>query len=185
MKRAGIAYCAEIEVRRFDLYVQREQLTFAKAEPPKHYSLQEAYELRLFLDLVDQGGASLEVARAAVLGGTDALMVHPLNQSADSADLWVGMALVQDPEMGGGEESWHSFPIAGPLSEIAKSAEAQTKQFGDEARLARLVVGNASGAARFVRHRANELGLPEAKDFSEVVTLAALRKSYQTTDEGK
>ncbi len=185
MKRAGIAYTADVDARRFDLLLQREQLPFPAKTPPTQYSLVEAFELRLFLDLIEQGGVSIDVARDVVVGGVNAMLVHPLNQTAGEADLWAGVAMIRDPEMGEGPASWHSFAVAGTLANLSAAAEARTQEHGPQAQLVRLIAANASAAARFVRRRAHEMGLSEAQDFSRIVTQAAYRLEYTKDREGE
>lgn len=173
MKRAGIAFCAAVNARRFDLLVQREQLPFAVKNPPSHYNLAEAFELRLFLDLMEQGGVSMDLAREIIVSGLGKLerktnYLHPLDQAKAEGDLWLGFALIHNPAMGEGEAAWHSFPVYGRLAEVYTNAAGEAAQFDAGAELVRVVTVNASRAARFVRAKADELGLPEAKDFAHI-----------------
>lgn len=173
MKRAGIAFCAEVSARRFDLYVQREQLPFAVKNPPAHYTQSEAFELRLFLDLMEQGGVSMDLARDVIVSGLGKLerktgYLHPLNHPKVEGDLWLGFAMIHNPAMGEGEAAWHSFPVCGRLADIAEQAQAEAAEFDEGTELVRVVTVNASRAARFVRAKADEMGLPEAKDFALV-----------------
>lgn len=182
MKRAAIAYCADVEPRRFDLLLYRDQLPFPPQNPPARYTLSDAFELRLFMCLVENEGASLELAQQTVFS-VDKLLVHPLCQLGGEPDLWVGKALIQDPNLGEGAASYHSFGVAGTLAEIATNADSLTRDFSPDARLLRLVTVNASLAARFVRNRARELGLPEGDDFSPIETRAAIRAFWANKDQ--
>jgi hypothetical protein len=189
MKRAGIAFCADVNPRRFDLYLQRDQLPFDTKTPPAHYSLAEAYELRLFLNLLEAGSVSVEEARNLVVSGTGSLMVHPLNALYGEPDLWVAAVLIRYPMKaeGDGAETfgWHTFFVGGHLSEIAAKADEKVSTFYPEAQLVRVITANASAAAKFVRQRAGELGLPEAEDWSEIQTAAAYRAALMAEFGGK
>jgi len=178
MKRSGIAFCVNLDPRRFDHYVYRDQLPFPAKEAPAQYSLAEAFALRVFLDAIEEGGVSIELAQHIATSGPGRLLVHPLNQKPGEADLWVGAALIRDPDLGEGDAALHSFTVAGTLAELVTQAEARAAEHGPQANLIRLVTVNASRAARSVRSRANEMGLPEARDHSEIVTQAAFRKHW-------
>ncbi|MDO9639167.1 MAG: hypothetical protein Q7J44_11560 [Pseudotabrizicola sp.] len=177
MKRAAIAFCVDVDPRRFDHYVFRDKLPFPAPVPPANYTLENAYDLRLFLDLMTQGGVSMDQASEIVASGTDKLMVHPLNQNPGAADLWVGAALIHDPDLGEGNDAFHTFFVAGTMIELAVDAEATAKEYGDKSRLMRVIAANASAAARLVAARAHEMGLPEAADIPQIETRAAYNVS--------
>lgn len=171
MKRAGIAFCAGIEARRFDVLAQRDQTPFAVAVPPKQYTLENAYQLRVMIDLIRDGGIDLETAALIVNGATEKLAIHPLNQPESGGDLWIGRALVTMAK-GDSTDIFYDY-VGGFLPELFEQAQALVAEKYDPAEkpeLVRIDMVNASQAARQVRERAKDLGLPEGEDFSLIFT---------------
>lgn len=90
MKRAALLYCADIDLARYKVLNQRDQLPFYGGDERggSNYTLDQAFRLRLLLDLL--GGEGDEASTMAGLGPSYAVSVvfnamtqfpwHPLNQ---------------------------------------------------------------------------------------------------------
>lgn len=70
MRRKAFCAVADIEPRRFDTLMTRGQVPFTKAEDGwGEYSLDDAFRLRLMLDLIDNGGCEIATAIIAMKRG--------------------------------------------------------------------------------------------------------------------
>ena len=178
MKRAGLLFCADVDAPRFKLLKQRDQLPFHVpahdgAEKWTDYTLDQAFRLRLMLDLIGGEGEG----QLAGIGPNDAVKLvsnalgyfprHPLDVVSEQ-DLWVGVAVFEEAT----SEGSHRFTrwFAGDLAELPSwLAKAGTETDGKtKLPVVRIFMANASRAAKFVRDRAQGRGLPEASEFSEV-----------------
>lgn len=177
MKLTAMLHCTNLDRHRFNTLRRREQLPFLSAgvdetvSKTARYTLDDAFRLALFLDLVAQfdeyasiapGDAANIVDNALTTLGTNGYR-HPLNVLG--TDLWVGVAVCED---GPKDDRYFFTPrFAGPLSDLDSFIANQRKDYPDTDSV-RIILANASRAARLVRERAHDLGLPEAEDFSEI-----------------
>lgn len=185
MRRRGISFCADIDPKRFDLFQQRNQLPFP-SRGGDSYTLEDAFNLRLFLDALDDHGVSLDLARYAVQNGVRELSMHPLRYPRSHGDMWVAAGMKAEPVKPGYEHALEDLPrsgdfvltrfrVAGRLEDIHRLAAEEcghhegykVEGTGRQIELVRLVALNASRAADFVRDRARELGLPEGDDYTQ------------------
>lgn len=176
MKRAAIAYCADVPPKRFDVLETREQLPFATDKGRKSYSLEDAWLLRLTLDLIggeDEGNGPegglppsyvAGVVVNAIANGRGQGFHHPLSYTGP--DFWFGVAIF---EAGQGDNLYRfSQPFFGEISGLSHWIhKIATPESGETP--VRVFVANASRAARFVRQRAHEMGLPEADTYREAM----------------
>lgn len=173
MKRAAIAYCADVPPRRFDLLEQREQLPFVTGKGRKTYSLDEAFRLRLMLDLIggegegqDQhGGLATSYACKVIDNLIGRFPRHPLKQ-IEPFEWWVGVVIFETeyPDQTDRRSAW----FVGEIEKLSDWMQEEGSKMRTEGldRPVRIFLANASRAAEFVRNRAAEMGLPEA-DFSQ------------------
>jgi len=139
--------------------------------------LDQAFRLRLMLDLI--GGESSDATQLAGLGPTYAggvivntmghFPLHPLNHFGPR-DWWAGVVVFQDEPKEGKQFRWSAW-YAGEIEMLgAWIEEKRRREVPAEGRceVARVFLANATRAARFVRDRAEEMGLPEAADFKLV-----------------
>lgn len=192
MKRAAMLYCANTDAPRYKVLKQRGQLPFVATDDSEaeggdgkwaNFTLDDAFRLRLMLDLV--GGESTDETQLNGLGPSYAQSIvynamsrfprHPLNQ-IEPRDWWAGLIVLEDNNAGEGDfrfSEWYvgelenldawvkekaTRPCAGPNGAII------TRNLP----VVRIFIVNVSRVATIVRRRAEELGLPEADDFSEV-----------------
>ncbi|NYS24598.1 hypothetical protein HUK65_06300 [Rhodobacteraceae bacterium 2376] len=179
MKRAEIAYIADIRPKRMDLLRERGQIPF---EPPERdaFTLDHAFRLRLMLDLIggeDDGLGGLAPSDAAplVVEVMGRFPRHPLHQ-IEPFDWWAGVAILE--AMQGDETRRWAVTYAGELAQFpAWLDEARTFEAGgpDRAvamrgqhRVVRVFLVNATRAANVVRDRAEEIGIdPFAAEASQ------------------
>lgn len=179
MKRAAIAYCADVPPRRFDLLEQRQQLPFATDKGRKTYSLHEAFLLRLMLDLMggegdgeDQlGGLSPSYAGKMIANLIDRFPRSPLQQ-IEPLDWWVAVVIFEAEYEDHSER--RSAWFAGEIQNLSSWMDRESATFRNEGldRPVRVFLANATRAAEFVRNRAEAMGLPEA-DFGHDVEKSA------------
>ena len=186
MKRAGLLYCADVDAPRFKLLKQRDQLPFHVpahdgAEKWTDYTLDQAFRLRLMLDLLGGEGEG----QLAGIGPNDAVKLvsnalgyfprHPLNQ-IEPRDWWAGLVVLEDKAQ---DDTTYRFSewYVGELEQLGAWVDEKRKvpcagpDGGTVYRrlsVIRVFLANATRAANFVRDRACELGLPEGEDFAEV-----------------
>ena len=178
MKRAAFLYCADIDLTRFKVLNQRDQLPFVVGRDwgGSNYTLDQAFRLRVLLDLL--GGEGGDASMLAGLGPTFAVSVvsnaltnflwHPLNQ-VEPCDWYLGVVVYEEHGRDG-EVFRHSEWIACELERIPAwldkhRTDSVTRQRKE---IIRVFLVNVSRAAKFVRARAEALGLPEGSDFSEI-----------------
>lgn len=175
MKRAALLYCAEIELHRFKTLRQRGQLphltdTVQEIEAPiARYTLEDAMILRLFLDLIGQEDDKPSIGPSVAanlignaMGHLHTNHRHPLN--ADGKDLWIGVVVHHSEHTE--ELKRYTSWFGGTLDEVSAAVEKQENNSKDNS--VRIVLVNASRAARVVRQRASDLRIPESHDFSEI-----------------
>ena len=175
MKRAEIAYIANIRPKRLDLLKERGQTPFDLPEGGE-FTLDHAFRLRLMLDLVggeEDGFGGLAPSDAAPL--VRALMpqfpVHPLTQTSPR-DWWAGVAVLEKIQHD--QRIRWVEPFAG---EIEAFADWQAEKARFEARgpnpnipligrhrVVRVHLVGVTWIARDVRERAAELGLDLEKE---------------------
>lgn len=97
MRRKAFCVVADIEPRRFDTMLTRGQVPFSKKEEGwGQYSLDDAFLMRLMLDLIDNGGCEIE---PAAIGLHIALRTHwldtyPLTREQPKDDIWVAIGSI-------------------------------------------------------------------------------------------
>jgi hypothetical protein len=186
MKRADLLYVANVPVGRFKVLNQRGQIPF-QPRPSEddriggEYSLDDAFRLRLMLDLI--GGEESDAEHLNGLGPSYALIVmseamrafprHPLNQF-EPLDWWAGVVVFEEGATDDNPRRW-SKAYAGELGQFPAWIEQERERprgedggYQGQFQVVRVFAANATRAADFVRRRANERGLSEAQDFSEV-----------------
>lgn len=192
MRRKAFCVVADIEPRRFDTLLTRGQVPFAKSEDGwGEYSLDDAFRLRLMLDLVDNGGCEIAVAIIAMRMGftTHWLKEYPLRPDKPEDDTWLAIASITYPN---GDEfdvstnyvvgSYYAIPrLVQGIGENGASASGlleRTEVFdgehGPDIRTVkvddpgyapgRIIMANASLAARKVIHAAKSLDIDLADD---------------------
>ena len=100
MRRKAFCVVADIESRRFDTLLTRGQVPFTKSkEGWGEYSLDDAFRLRLMLDLVDNGGCDIATAIQAIMVGftTAWLDKYPLTREPPREDIWLAIASITYP----------------------------------------------------------------------------------------
>lgn len=172
MRRKGLLAVTGCNDSRFNSLSAREELPFVSAGTWREYSLENAFELRLMLNLVDGAGASLDMARYIVGNSVRDLQLrdfpHPLNFPQSSGDLWVGAAIVSSNDSIEGGVRFHRIHFGGLLPDAIPTAESAKLWDGET--IVGVVMANASEAAREVRKIALEIGLPEGGDHSPIWT---------------
>lgn len=104
MRRKAFCVVADIEPRRFDTMLTRGQVPFSKKEDGwGNYSLNDAFLMRLMLDLIDNGGCEIE---PAVVAMRVALTIHwldtyPLTRERPKDDTWIAIGSIA---FGGADE---------------------------------------------------------------------------------
>jgi len=168
MKRRAILYATDCEEKRFDNYLFRKQLPFDPAPLPEHidlnsdrgkrraeYSVANAFELRLMLDLTDQGGIDVESAQYAA--GNAVRKLRWVSGEPTGDDLYI--ALVTEVPLPG-EDFTRKQLFACRLADLHLVLADNTEP--DQVRRVTLV--NASAASRFVLARAGEFGVFQEHD---------------------
>ncbi|MEM6677324.1 MAG: hypothetical protein AAF675_05580 [Pseudomonadota bacterium] len=176
MRRAGLLHITDCPLERFNSLRRRGQLPFfddSKGEERsdqlskwQDFSLEDAFNLRLLMDLMDAEGVAHSEADYVVGNALRNLSMHPLNYPSSHGEMWVAGGVLTDPG-GSSEKGFWRFHIAGRFGDLPGLAEGQMAGFPDS-QLVRLTSVNASRAADFVRDKARELGLPEGDDYSQV-----------------
>ena len=178
MKRAAFLFCADIDLPRYKVLNQRDQLPFycGGDRGGSNYTLDQAFRLRVLLDLL--GGEGDEFSAMAGLGPSYAVSVvynaltkfprHPLIQ-IEPSDWYLGVVVYEEPEQAG-EILRSSEWVACELERLpAWLDERRTDSItGQHKEIIRVFLVNVTRAAKFVRDRAEALGLPEGSDFSEI-----------------
>lgn len=167
MKKAGLAYVTECNEDRLTSMMKRQKEGHTVLPFPivshQNYTLAEAHELRVVLDLVDNNGIAFSEA-CYVTQAIWELPLHPLNQLRTEGDLWIGAGWVWDKNV----ESYWKFKIGGHFDELAPQSQSKLAQEFRECEFVRFVSVNASRAAELVRNRAIALGLLEGDDYTTV-----------------
>lgn len=178
MKRAAFLYCADIDLTRFKVLNQRDQLPFVVGRDwgGSNYTLEQAFRLRVLLDLL--GGEGGENSTMAGLGPSYAVSVvsnaltkfprHPLNET-EPPNWFLGVVVYEEPGIDGDSLRGSDW-IACELEKLPSWLdERRTDSIdGQRKEIIRIFMVNVTRAAKFVRDRAEALGLPEGSDFSEV-----------------
>lgn len=146
MRRAALTTLVDMDPERFNVLRRRDQLPFVGAAESdggwQDFSLQDAFKLRMMLDLMEGSGLGPAEAKS-VLHGASMIDVH---HAADAApELWFGEFIKPGGEFGG---------HLGPLSQLAERLD-------QPGRASRVVLVNASRAARAILARAAELGIAD------------------------
>ena len=179
MKRGGMLYCADVDAQRYKVLNARGQTAFTEATDDEPlggtaFTLDHAFRLRLLQDLI--GGESdderylggLSVSFASFIVGNVMLRFeqHPLTHTGPR-DCWAGVAVFEEETDKGDRDRFSDF-FVGEIEQLSiwmQNASQRSTPEGGSLELVRVVIANASRAARFVRSRAEELGLPEAQGF--------------------
>jgi hypothetical protein len=192
MRRKAFCVVADIEPRRFDTLLTRGQVPFSKKEEGwGKYSLDDAFRLRLMLDLVDNGGCEIATAVIAMQAAitTHWLAEYPLTPKNTKNDVWLAIASLTYPS--GDEFDVSAEFLAGPYHVIPKlvqgigenvaaatglleRVEVIDGENGPDIRNVpiddpgyapgRIIMANASLAARKVIHAANLLEIELTDD---------------------
>lgn len=121
MRRKAFCVVADIEPRRFDTMLTRGQVPFSKNEEGwGQYSLNDAFLMRLMLDLIDNGGCEIGAAFMAMRLAltTHWLDTYPLTRERPKEDTWVAIGSIA---YGGSDEYTISQEfLAGSLWGIPK-----------------------------------------------------------------
>lgn len=174
MKRVALLYCTAIDVTRFNVLKQRQQMPFTvpvgdESSRWADYSLHDAFALRLMLDLIGgEGGDGIQrvgVVPSFACGIVDNLLCRferdPLTTMEPG--LWGAVAIMEEPASPEGGALRYTDWFAGKLEDLPAWLAARSANSG--AVPVRIFTVNVSRAAQFVRERAHELGLPEALSF--------------------
>jgi len=101
MRRKAFCVVAEIEPRRFDTMLTRGQVPLTRKEDEDgdgwgQYSLNDAFLMRLMLDLIDNGGCEIETAFSAVRTAltTHWLETYPLTRERPKEDTWIAIGSI-------------------------------------------------------------------------------------------
>lgn len=164
MKRKQLLYISDCNEKRFDTLQTREQLPFYKTRGRwAEYSLEDAFRLRLMLDLIGGeapsdplGGLSHKTAlsitqntlsKHSILQGETAL------EDLAEADWWIGVNICEETDV---RQIRHRYAVwfSGPLEVITSSLSnvvtADSQEDGSGEKSIRAFFVNASNAARFV-----------------------------------
>lgn len=169
MKRAALLFCSGIDAARFKLLKQRDQLPFHVLDHDHDakwadYSLEQAFRLRVMLDLMDDGnketypaGLGPQFARSIAenLGVTreEALGANPAH--------WAGVIGVQGATLRGEGERW-LLRFAGPLSNLETAIAVERERCAEAysgISVRRMFLADATRAARYVTKSAKALGI--------------------------
>lgn len=145
MKRAALLSLVDLEATRFNLLRQRDQLPFIGASENERgwqeFSLQDAFKLRMMLDLMEGTGLGPAEAKSVLHGA-----ISSIGFAAETTpDLWFGEFAKPNGEFGG---------HFGSLSQLADRLDQPS-------RASRIILVNASRAARAVLARAADLGITD------------------------
>lgn len=173
MKRAAMLYCADIDAPRFKVLKQRDQLPFID-DPEElegstgwgEYSLDDAFRLRLMLDLVGGEGKELvhgglppsyaeKVVSNAMMVGREEFPKHPLLLESPN-DWWLGVVIFEG-DLGDGKMMRFSRWYAGEIAQVARWIEERSE--AEDCRPVRTSLVNVTRAAKFVESRARERGV--------------------------
>jgi len=119
VRRKALSVIANIEPRRFDTLMTRGQIPFHKPDEGwGQYSLDDAFRLRLMLDLVDNGGCEIASAIEAIEYGlrTNWLAEYPLTRDRAAVNTWLAVASISFADSGNFEIS--NYFAAGPYETI-------------------------------------------------------------------
>ena len=97
MRRKAFCVVADIEPRRFDTMLTRGQVPFSKKkEGWGQYALDDAFLMRLMLDLIDNGGCEIEPAVIAMRTAltTHWLDTYPLTRERPKEDTWAAIGSI-------------------------------------------------------------------------------------------
>lgn len=163
MKRSDFLKCVGIDAGRFKVLKQRDQLPFSD-DPEEHeavsarrsFTLDEAFRLRLMLDLVGGENDNLQglnpsYATKMVFNAIGRFDVHPLTR-ARGEDLWCGVIAFEDHNADGTTLRYSGW-FAADLPSLPAFIAANSKG----ARAVRVFIANASLAADRVRYAAAAL----------------------------
>lgn len=149
MKRAALLALTGIDAERFSTLRRRDQLPFTAAAESERgwqdFSLQDAFLLQLMLDLMDGFGIGPSEAKSI-------LYLPPLihDAAAEPEDAWLG------------ELTW--FDEADRCRAVAPfygTSASLTERLARRKTISRVIIANASRAARAVLARAEELGIAD------------------------
>lgn len=133
MRRKAFCVVADIEPRRFDTMLTRGQVPFSKKEEGwGQYSLNDAFLMRLMLDLIDNGGCEIEPAVIAIRVAltTHWLDTYPLTRERPQEDTWIAIGSIA---YGGAEDYTISQEfLAGSLWGIPKMMQGIGENVADE-----------------------------------------------------
>lgn len=178
MRRAGLLYCVGIDKTRFYALGRHDNLPFylegAAMQKWQEFSLDDAFRLRLLIDMAGGEGEDLKHAgyppsycEKIISNALASLHVNEVSLDEASAH-WAGVAIFEDASPHADDEPLrYSRWFLGKLCEIPAWVEELSSREGD--RPIRLFLGNATQAARVVRNRAFDLGLPEALDSGDSI----------------
>jgi len=174
MRRAALLYCIDIDVPRFKVLRAREQFPIVvgmndDAESRgANYTLDDAFRMRVTLDMIGDGEGNApalapSIASSVVVSLMGQFCVkgrHPLDILAPQ-DLWGGVVVFEDQSADPIPRYDQSF--AGDLSDIPSYIADFLLRWPEHKTVpVRLIMVNVSRAARFVRQRAADLGIPES-----------------------
>ncbi|TKA98532.1 hypothetical protein FAZ78_00295 [Cereibacter changlensis] len=188
MRRKAFCVVADIEPRRFDTMQMRGQLPFPKPESGwGEFTLDDAFKLRLMLDLVDNGGCDIGAAYMTLrMALTDHwLTKYPLTRSPAKADTWIALGSIVyrtgdeftvGQDYVAGQVGWIHNLLQGIGERVAEVTDRLTvlriTENGQDIErvpnenadytVGRIIMANASLAARRVLMAADAMDLPEA-----------------------
>lgn len=182
MKLAANLFVADVDRERFNVLRRRDQLPIVRGSADdadakqSTYSLADAYLIRVMLDLIGDGDEQPAVPPALAISVVENIdqtlrgkgFRHPLNFTGE--DLWAGVVVLDEAASeASSEAARYRFVarFAGPAADLPPFLDKNTGGDSDTQPV-RTILVNLSRAARFVRDRAIELGLPEGEDFSEI-----------------
>lgn len=166
LRKRGLCSLAECDELHFKTLRARDQLAFDIAYDGdelggwQRFSIRDAFLLRCQLDMMAEGGVAPDVAAKAVrnaIGWLDGDIFEKVRRAKPSQDVFIGVERWRDEDgtIGAGH-------FAGTLTEIAILSEAEADRQSEYASTVtrfRLVLVNASGAARRVLGRAKDTNI--------------------------
>jgi len=163
MKLAALLSCTQMDRDRFNTLRRREQLPLVTGSADEadsrqsNYSLEDAFALRLFMDLIGQGEndlpsitptAACKVVSNALIHLRNLQRPHPLNMLA-LEEAWAGVIVFEEDCTNDAGEAdllrfthWYAGTLAEVHTEIAKLIDAT----GPGTRAVRVILASASRA---------------------------------------
>lgn len=174
MKRKDLLAAAGCSNKRFDNLALREQLPFRPLPIPGlvdpqsdkgrklgDYSLRDAFQLRLMLDLVENQGLSLDVARY-IASNSARHLIRASERYGDSPDIWLVFAQNRPDAAGNGMRTLKATTLA----DLPRLIEADLQPDEYRQGLAFIAMVNATTVSEAVAANALAAAIISADSFS-------------------